>query len=321
MFLADGPHGLRKQAGAADQLGLKNIISYGGCYAKIYSIPNFIYTNFLTFLFILNTILSGVTNSQVQLSTSLISDAFVSLEYQQVKLAKGIDKIDLNVQTYLSGNETNTSEEISKAIIGTVDQTDDIVTEIADICDLFSKKAMNSALRDSYEPYELNMKAFLKQAAVMAENIRKNDKSATENSFSEYKHLSNLMLNSESNFQKVLDGCISHETSLIHSRVTRSTVIIWIMAAFFIISAALAFYLSIMTIIKPLKEVNRSLNNIICKLEEDEGDLTVRIACQSEDEIGQMAKGINHFIEILQHAMLSIKSGSNMIHFSTEKHK
>ena len=272
----------------------------------------------LSFLFILNTVLSGITNSQVQLSTDLISNSFVNLEYQQVKLAKDIDKIDLTVLKYFWDHDISTAETLSKTIVDTTNQANDIVIAIANICDAFSKKAMSSTLSEAYSSYESDMKAFLSRAKEIAKNIENNDKTAADISFTQYKIEQDSMLSTGNEFQKVLDSCISHETSLIHSRVTRSTVIIWIMAALFIISAVLALYLSDRTIIKPLKEVNRSLNNIIWKLEEGEGDLTVRISYQFEDEIGQMAKGMNHFMEILQHAMLSIKSSSNIIHYSTE---
>lgn len=273
---------------------------------------------FLTFLFTLNTVLSGVTNSQVQLSTSLMSGSFVKLEYEQVNLVKGMDQINMSIQTYLLGDVRSTANETSQTILDSVDQTTAIVTRIAKLCDIFSKKSMNNDLRDSYKPYQSDMEAYLKQATVIAECIKNNDTAGVEKNYNEFEKLSNSILASGNEFQKVLDASIEHETGLIGSRVTRSTIIIWSMALIFIISAALAYYLSMKTIIKPLKKVNGDLHKIIQKLEEDEGDLTARIECNSEDEVGQMASGINRFIETLQNAMISIKSGSNEIHKSTE---
>ncbi|HWT74031.1 MAG TPA: methyl-accepting chemotaxis protein [Mobilitalea sp.] len=272
----------------------------------------------LTLLFILNTVLSGVTNSQVQLSTNLISDSFVNLEYKQVKLAKNIDQINLSLQTYLSDAGSGTAEAAPQTIPDMVDQTTVIISEIAKICDEFSTKAMNSALRDAYAPYQSDMEAYLKQADVIAKFISNDDRTSAKEGCKAFETLTNSMLLSEKSFQKVLDSSIHHETDLIHSRVTRSTIIIWIMAVIFIISAAMAFYLSLKTISIPLKTVNRSLREIIHKMEVNEGDLTVRIECSGEDEVGQIAKGINQFLETLQHAMISIKAGSNTIHNSTE---
>jgi len=273
---------------------------------------------FLTFLFTLNTGLSGVTNSQVQLSTSLISDSFVNLEYEQIKLAENIDEVHSSIQAYLLEEKENSAEEASQKLLNTVNQTTMVVTQIAVICDKFSEKSMNSALRDSYEPYQSDLEALLKQATVIADEINNDNTASVEEGYIKFEILSQAVIESKGNFQKVLDDSISHETGLIDSRVKRSTIIIWVMAIIFVISAVMAFYSSMKTIIKPLQKVNTSLREIIRKLEEEEGDLTARIDCNSIDEVGQIAKGINRFLETLQHAMISIKSGSNRIHNSTE---
>ncbi|OPJ62540.1 methyl-accepting chemotaxis protein [Clostridium oryzae] len=273
---------------------------------------------FLTFIFTLNTVLSGVTNSQVHLSASLISDSFVSLEAEQVKLKNDMDQIHLSIKTYILGDKSSTAEQVSQTIQHSVKQAASSNNKIEAICDKFSSKAMNSTLHDAYAPYKSNIKTLLKQAEAIAENIKSGNITSAEQQNKDYETLSNSMMKSESDFQKILNGRIGHEVGLVHSRVDRSTVIIWVMAIIFIISAALAFYISMKTIIIPLKKVNSSLREIIRKLEKDDGDLTARINIKSEDEVGQMAKGINRFLETLQHAMISIKSGSNTINKSTE---
>lgn len=51
---------------------------------------------------------------------------------------------------------------------------------------------------------------------------------------------------------------------------------------------------------KPAKKANARLTDIVEKIEKNKGDLTERIEVKSKDEIGQMANGINNFIESLQ---------------------
>lgn len=94
---------------------------------------------FLTFLFTLNTVLSGVTNSQVQLSANLMSESFVKLEYEQVKLAKGVGQIELSVQSYLVAAEVDTGE-IAETISTQIEQTNTSKNVIADITDEFTKR-------------------------------------------------------------------------------------------------------------------------------------------------------------------------------------
>lgn len=265
---------------------------------------------FLTFLFTLNTALSGVTNTQVQLSADLISDSFVTLEYQQVLLTKQMNQIEMNAAAYYYDTGTD-KKEVAQNISSAVEQTTNAVNEIASICKEFSEKSMNNRLEKSYGLYMASMQAYLEQAT----EITKNDTATTKESLESLKA---TMQTSEVDFQKVLDECINHEVSLVHSRVTRSTVIIWVMAIIFIIAAAVSFAVTMKIIIKPLKTANYNLRDIVHKLEVNEGDLTVRLENKSKDEIGQIIVGINRFLDTLQHAMISIKSGSHMIHNSTE---
>lgn len=272
---------------------------------------------FLTFLFTLNTLLSGITNSQVHLSSNLISNSFVNLQYEQVKLEKETGQIQLSLQEYILNNRAN-SNGISETVLDSVEESAVSIYEIARLTEEFSQNAMNNSLRDAYEPYLEVMEAYLDSATVIAEYINQNNRDAANENYLAFQELSEVMQASERNFQLVLDASIDHEVNLINSRVNRSTFIIWSMAVIFVISAIAAFWISVKTIITPLVEGNQSLRNIIMKLEKNEGDLTSRIDIKSEDEVGQMVNNINRFLDTLQNAMISIKSGSKMIYKSTE---
>jgi Methyl-accepting chemotaxis protein len=273
---------------------------------------------FLTLLFSTNTILSGVTNSQVQLSSGLMADSFVSLESKQVTLTSEFDQINLLLQTILLGDNKKNAERLSKDLKESIEEADLTVDQIGGLCDEASKKAMNSSLKDAYTPYKAGMKAYLKLTALIADSLEKNDITSAKQYLNDVESLANAMQTGKSKFQNVLDNSIAHETGLVHSRGTRSTIIIWVMAVLFILSAIMAFWIFVKTIINPLKSANKNLNSIIKNIEEEEGDLTVRLNQSYDDEIGQMVNGINRFLDTLQHAMISIKSGSDLINRSTE---
>ena len=66
-------------------------------------------------------------------------------------------------------------------------------------------------------------------------------------------------------------------------------------------------------IIAPLKATGQKLLEIISGINQGRGDLTVRIPVKGKDEIGQLAEGINLFIETLQKIMSSIIYNSNRL--------
>jgi len=73
-----------------------------------------------------------------------------------------------------------------------------------------------------------------------------------------------------------------------------------------IISIIVAFRM----ITTPTKKMNKQLQGIVDGIQNNEGDLTERISIKRNDEIGQIADGINNFIEVLQKYMITMRDDS-----------
>ncbi|MDF2514173.1 MAG: putative methyl-accepting chemotaxis protein, partial [Herbinix sp.] len=228
---------------------------------------------FLTFLFTLNTALSGVTNSQVQLSASLFSDFFINMTTEQVKLTENIGAIEKEMQSYLEGG-SNSKDEITKSLEASVGSSSDNIARIGDLSEQFSKKVMNNSLVDAYTPYHSDFNKYQEQVSSLIANIKNNETGEIRSNHQIIVETQATMKKSGDNFKKALNDSIDHEKNLINSRVSRSTAIIWVMAILFFIAAVISFYISWTTIIRPLKIVNQSLGEMVKKLEGGEGDLT-----------------------------------------------
>lgn len=73
------------------------------------------------------------------------------------------------------------------------------------------------------------------------------------------------------------------------------------------------FLIIITQIVNPLKKTSAKLNQIIDDINAGQGDLTQRVEVNGKDEIGQLASGINNFIESLQGIMTRITDNSNRL--------
>lgn len=80
-----------------------------------------------------------------------------------------------------------------------------------------------------------------------------------------------------------------------------------------LIITAIAIFVSLRMIVFPTKKVSKKLEELIATIQRDEGDLTIRIDAKSNDEVGQIANGINEFVELLQESMLSMKNNSELM--------
>ena len=77
-----------------------------------------------------------------------------------------------------------------------------------------------------------------------------------------------------------------------------------------LIIAAIVVIVVRISIVKPAKDASKHLNQIIKGIEDGEGNLTERLNVKSKDEVGQLAMGINAFLEQLQGIMLKLRGSS-----------
>lgn len=73
------------------------------------------------------------------------------------------------------------------------------------------------------------------------------------------------------------------------------------------------------SIADPAKNANIQLSDIVQKIEQNRGDLTERIQIKTKDEIGQLAAGINGFMEQLQKLMKKIQEESAQMLLSADE--
>ncbi|MDD5830264.1 MAG: methyl-accepting chemotaxis protein [Lachnospira sp.] len=71
-----------------------------------------------------------------------------------------------------------------------------------------------------------------------------------------------------------------------------------------------ASLISTRKVVNPIVKTNKELKEISALINDNNGDLTKRVNVKSSDEIGQLAQGINQFLDILQNTIGKIVEGS-----------
>ncbi|MBQ9122072.1 MAG: methyl-accepting chemotaxis protein [Lachnospiraceae bacterium] len=67
------------------------------------------------------------------------------------------------------------------------------------------------------------------------------------------------------------------------------------------------------SVIRPASVASKQLNEIIDGISNNEGNLTQRVEVKTKDEVGQLASGINAFLEQLQGIMKQLKDGAEQM--------
>ena len=81
-----------------------------------------------------------------------------------------------------------------------------------------------------------------------------------------------------------------------------------------ILATILLLVVSVVGVLRPLLAMNAKLNQIIQNIEDGQGDLSQRVEIRGKDEIGQLAQGINAFINSLEVVMNQVMVNSEKLH-------
>lgn len=116
----------------------------------------------------------------------------------------------------------------------------------------------------------------------------------------------------EGNLQGIADLESKIDYDLEHSEIKISGTITfdYILLVFGAVFMVIVIFIVNMSIAKPARNASKQLNQIVDKIVDNKGDLTERIEIKSKDEIGQLATGVNGFINQLQLLMQNMQTQS-----------
>ncbi len=100
------------------------------------------------------------------------------------------------------------------------------------------------------------------------------------------------------------------EQARIYNASKSTTIAIMIVA---VIGVVLAIIVTTAEIAKPLEKMQNELNEIVDGIKNNAGDLTKRVTTVGRDEIGQLGRGVNVFIDTLQDTMKQIKDSTDSL--------
>ena len=103
-----------------------------------------------------------------------------------------------------------------------------------------------------------------------------------------------------------------HDEAFNAARATIGNIGLVIMLIALVISVIVVFIVTF-TIIKPLKDTNKAINDIIDSINSGNGDLTNRVKVRGNDETAQIGNSINEFVGVLQNVMGMLGNNSGRL--------
>jgi methyl-accepting chemotaxis protein len=230
--------------------------------------------------------------------------------------------------TYLAGNDElasilNEKQDIHLAALSHIAAEDDatmniLVTTIEDTEASLDQRLENyrvyvdSDRLDAYEEMFANYEG-LKQAVadLITASEANDDDIAFALANSDVAAYSQAMEDNIDTLSDDFSAATDAEQAALSSAYSSACAIFLFTILYAVIAFAVAVYVVIKRVVRPLSITDRELTEIIDNIEDRNGDLTRRISIFSNDEIAALGNGINSFLEKLQHIFTIINSDSN----------
>lgn len=163
----------------------------------------------------------------------------------------------------------------------------------------------------AYSSYKNYYSQFLTQFAVLEKYV---DTNQTVNSS---KLANNNLVDVCNSLESALDDMTNNEVEAadramrqMHALAAFAKTTGGVCLVFAIGALIVAFLISTRKVVNPIVKTNKELKEISALINDNNGDLTKRVNVKSSDEIGQLAQGINQFLDILQNTIGKIVEGS-----------
>ena len=250
--------------------------------------------------------LSNIGMNEAKGSIKSLASTYMQVQAENEKVSKNVAEIRL----YSNMIVMMPNEENAKAMAGEVQGYVDALNQSFNAMETYIASVDNREIKMHLESYKKMVSGLEENVLATANAYLAGDKEAAVAENAKMREIVERLQTQQELFARLLNTIANAEAEagiasaqmIQDVALVLNIVITLIEFAIFIIVARL--------IVKPAKDATKHLNAIIEGIEAGEGNLTERLTVKSNDEIGQLATGINAFLDQLQGIMLKLRGSS-----------
>lgn len=179
-----------------------------------------------------------------------------------------------------------------------------------DQMDNLCRQTQDASLNETFTSYKEQFEEFMSLGVEAAGLVTQGEDVKTLDMLILIREKRDVLDASKDAYTEAMEGRISRVANQIDMKIVGTYIFNMVMILVFVLMAGAAFLIVLCTIARPARKASGHLNQIVEKIQKDEGDLTERITVKTQDEVGQLVSGVNGFIEQLQSLMRKLKGES-----------
>ena len=264
----------------------------------------------LAAVFSLNMALRIYSGNNTLNALSNVSTTYIGIEENNKALAQYVGEIRLYSNIMAMTSDEATFKGIATDAAGPV--VENIEATFATLHELVTKTG-DESLMTALNAYDAACQPLEDNMLAMMEAGLKNDKATVVKLNGTTYATASAMMETANAFSAALSESASTLYNERMSNTQTANTIGSILIAIYVIATLAIIVVITLTVAKPASDASKHLKSIAKKIDNDEGDLTERIAVKTKDEVGQLVIGINNFLTQLQSIIQIIKTESGTL--------
>ncbi len=268
-------------------------------------------------ILLLNTVgttMSMLNTRKVESNVIALEDTYLEIRNTQIEIVSGVETIKMYCNMIATTKSETYAERMANSMPGDTALLIEAVEKMESLCESIGNPdvsaaydAYHEAIHELLDISESVLACYQAGDAAGAEAAQSGMYMATLVMDEAYATLKAVLLDGQNESTVAIDNAIEYLKNLLVLNASILFVGVLFGGAYIYIAIA-----------RPINKGNAILKGVVEKIDNNEGDLTVRIPVKQEDEIGQLLSGINRFLDTLQKVMLSIRAGATRMNDSAE---
>ncbi len=278
--------------------GKKRSLSIG---TKVYSMLAILIISFMVY-----NVLANMGLNEAKRAIEDLSDSYLEMQQHNEIVSKNVAEIRLYSNLIVMMPDETSAQQMAGLVPGFIETIDSSLDSMHMIADSLG----NDKLMDALVVYEDKTHVLEENITNTANLFLAGDKMGAVASNGQMRDIVMELQEYQNVYTELLNKCAMEDAAY----GIKSVQFIQNAALFINVIIMLASLMVIIivsrSIVKPAKVATKHLNTIIEGIEQGEGNLTERLTVKSKDEIGQLAMGINSFLDQLQAIMVKLRGSS-----------
>ncbi len=265
--------------------------------------------------FAVTIVINMISLKTINNTTTELTDVYLQMQVTQGSIGIEFQQVQLyaNLVYYKDGTD---EEELIQTKFATA--LADLENDANAMKELVAKTGSDELIT-AYDAWYEKTIDYVEFAQTIYDAAIDGDMDTTETLVSQNKAHKDPAQTAEDEYDVVLEEVLTGVSKDAAAIINEANVSNYIILVIFVILTALVLIIVIRKVALPVTASGKEIHLIVEKISNNEGDLTDRIPVKGNDEIGQMATGVNMFIGQLQDIMKQLRGHSDDLQRSSQE--